>query len=590
MASYVQDSNRLLAACQVEPNYPSQAVTHDLASHISGPCSETAVQTIFMRRTGLHAREPMLSGVIPWRYSIGRSHLVAEARLVPQGRFGHAPGVSRCQHTGEFLWALLTGALALALVTPAAGFAQERTSPDELTSPAAPQAVPIGPPDLEGPKPSPSWEMRHGRSYLIPALEIPAYGFLLNLYDRHYTEPKDEYRTTGNTIRTHLTDSKWVLDNDQFSINQFLHPYGGTVYFGLARSAGLNFWESWLYAGAGSFLWEISGEKTLPSINDQITTTFGGTFLGEPLFRMANLVLESDHEGKPGFWRELAAAVISPPTGFNRLAFGNRFDEVYPSHNPATFMRLQVGGTLTSSSQNVSSSVKQHGAIGDFTFTYGLPGKPGYTHTRPFDYFDFHLTGVTSNTIENIDTRGLLIGTSYASGNSTRGIWGLYGSYDYIVPQIFRVSTTALSLGTTWQTWLSEYVALQGTALGGVGYGAAGSIKRTGERDYHYGATPQALLGLRLILGDRAMFDVTGREFYVTGLLSSEPHGRENIMRADGSFTLRIFDRHGIAIRYVLSHRDASYPLVDYRDQTVSSVSLMYVLLGKSGFGAVEWR
>ncbi|MEP6887082.1 MAG: DUF3943 domain-containing protein [Nitrospirales bacterium] len=457
--------------------------------------------------------------------------------------------------------------------------------PLDTSSEAAPTPV-----ASDVPKFAVSWEMRPGRSYVIPALEIPVYQFLLNLYDRHRTEPKDDYRTTGNTIRTHLTDSKWVLDNDQFSVNQFLHPYGGTVYYGLARSAGLNFWESFLYAGAGSFLWEIGGEKTTPSINDQITTTFGGTFLGEPLFRMANLLLESDDEGKPGFWRELAAAVISPPTGFNRLAFGNRFDEVYPSHNPATFMRLQVGGTLTSSSHNVSSSVKEQGAVGDFTFTYGLPGKPGYTYARPFDYFDFHFTGGTAKIIESIETRGLLIGTSYASGDSTRGIWGLYGSYDYIVPQIFRVSTTALSLGTTWQTWLSDEVALQGTALGGTGYGAAGSIQRTGERDYHYGATPQGLLNLRLILGDRAMLDFTGREYYVTGLLSTEPHGSENIMRADGSFTLRILDRHGIAIRYVASHRDAIYPNVEFRNQTVGTVSLMYVLLGKSGFGAVEWR
>lgn len=180
---------------------------------------------------------------------------------------------------------------------------------------------------------------------------------------------------------------------------------------------------------------------------------------------MANLLLESDDEGKPGFLRELAAGVISPPTAFNRLVFGNRIDAVYPSHKPATFMRLQVGGTLTASSNNVSSTVKPRGAIGDFTFTYGLPGKPGYTYARPFDYFDFHLTAVTANTLESLDTRGLLIGSGYAPTDSTRGIWGLYGSYDYISPQVFRVSTTALSLGTTWQTWLSQDVALQGTAL-----------------------------------------------------------------------------------------------------------------------------
>jgi len=477
---------------------------------------------------------------------------------------------------------------ALILVSAAAdvSFAQESSSP----IPAAPQDVRrLGPPAPRESKQFLSWEMRPERSYVIPALEIPAYIFLLNLYDRHFTEPTHEYETSGDTIRMHVTDSRWVLDRDQFSVNQFLHPYGGTVYFGLARSAGLNFWESFLYTGAGSFLWEIAGEKTPPSINDQITTSFGGTFLGEPLFRMAQLLLEST-DGKPGFFRSVAAAVISPPTGFNRLAFGDRFDDVYPSHNPATFMRLRVGGTLVSSSENVSSSVKEQGAIGDFTLSYGLPGKPGYTYTRPFDYFDFQVTSTTANTIQSIETRGLLVGTGYASGDSTRGIWGLYGSYDYIAPQIFRVSTTALSLGTTWQTWLSQNVALQGTTLGGVGYGAAGGVQRTDERDYHYGASPQALLALRLILGERAMFDVTGREYYVTGLLSEQPQARENIMRVDGSFTLRVFDRHGISVRYAVAHRDASYPQVNEKDQTISSVSLMYVFLGENGFGAVQWQ
>ncbi|MGH7183917.1 MAG: DUF3943 domain-containing protein, partial [Nitrospiraceae bacterium] len=271
-----------------------------------------------------------------------------------------------------------------------------------------------------------NWETGEGRSYLIPGVELLSYLFLLNQYDRHFTEPEDIYRTNFDTFREHLTDSKWVLDNDQFSVNQFLHPYSGSVYYGLARSAGLNFWESFLYSSAGSFLWEMGGEKTDPSINDMIATPIGGTFLGEPFFRMANLLLESG-DGKPGFWRELGAAVISPPTGFNRLAFGERFDAIYPSHQPATFLRLQAGGTLSSSSHNVSSSVKEHGAVGDFTLTYGLPGKPGYSYTRPFDYFDFHVTAVTANVLESLNTRGLLLGRDYASGDSTRGVWGLFG-------------------------------------------------------------------------------------------------------------------------------------------------------------------
>lgn len=498
-------------------------------------------------------------------------------------------------HSG--LLRFLPLACVLVLGLPGAGIAQDPPAHEAAESADPGLVGPVNrggqaverPAATNGRDSSLDWESGRGRSYIIPAAEILTYLFLLNQYDRHFTEPKDVYRTTGSTIQEHFTDSKWVLDNDQFSVNQFLHPYSGSVYYGLARSSGLNFWESSLYSIAGSFLWEMGGEKTNPSINDMIATPIGGTFLGEPFFRMANLLLETG-DGRPGFWRELGAAIISPPTGFNRLVFGNRFDAIYPSHQPATFLRLAAGGTLTSSSHNVSSNVNEHGAVGEFTLTYGLPGKPGYSYARPFDYFDFHVSAATANTLESITSRGLLLGKAYASGDATRGIWGLFGSYDYISPQVFRVSSTALSLGTVWQSWLSEDIALQGTLLGGAGYGAAGSIQRTEERDYHYGATPQALLALRLIFANRAMFDVTGREYYVSDFLSPERHGQENIFRAESSFTLRVFDRHGVALRYTLSHRDAHYPSVEYRNQTVGAVSLMYVLLGNSGFGAVEWR
>jgi len=508
--------------------------------------------------------------------------------LNSEGLLGNIAGVNGLLQYFEFRRALLTGALALALVTPSAGFAEEPASTAEPASPAPSEAVRTAS-RSEVPRSVLNWETGAGRSYVIPGLEVIGFLFLLNQFDRHFVEPKGVYRTGTHSAWHNLTDSKWVIDQDQFSVNQFLHPVQGSIFHGLARSAGLNFWESFGYDIAGSFLWKIAGETGAPSINDMITTPIGGAFLGEPLFRMASLLLEKG-DGAPGFWRELGAAVISPPTGFNRLVFGNRFDAVYPSHDPAIFTRFQVGATLTSTSHNVSDTVKENGATGDISFAYGLPGKPGYSYTRPFDYFDFHFTAVTANTFESINTRGLLFGTDYASGDSYRGVWGLYGSYDYISPQVFRVSSSALSLGTTWQWWLSRAVALQGTALGGAGYGAAGSIRRTGDRDYHYGVTPQALLALRLILGDRVMIDLTGHEYYVSGVGSTEPHGWENIARGNASFTLRIWGRHGVALQYVGSHRDARYPNIAYKDQSVGTFSLMYVFLGSSGLGAVEWR
>src|SRR5581483_10903523 len=111
------------------------------------------------------------------------------------------------------------------------------------------------------------------------------------------------------------------------TVNQLGHPYQGSMYHTFARSAGLGYWESFAYTFAGSAFWEIAGERTPPSRNDQINTGIGGTFLGEVLFRAAHLWLDNG-DASP-FWREVGAAAISPATGFNRLAFGDRFKNVF---------------------------------------------------------------------------------------------------------------------------------------------------------------------------------------------------------------------------------------------------------------------
>ncbi|MDO8356090.1 MAG: hypothetical protein Q7U76_06850 [Nitrospirota bacterium] len=150
-----------------------------------------------------------------------------------------------------------------------------------------------------------------------------------------------------------------------------------------------------------------------------------GKFLGQPLFRMASLLFESGG-GRPGFWQELGAAVLSPPIGFNRLVFGNRFDAVFPSHNPAISTRFQLGASVnTVLTGPATSKFRENEATADFQLAYGLPGKPGYRYTRLFDYFSFQSTASSANTFENIITRGLLVGAPYGIGDSYRGVWGL---------------------------------------------------------------------------------------------------------------------------------------------------------------------
>jgi len=427
------------------------------------------------------------------------------------------------------------------------------------------------------------------KSVVLPALEIVGFDFLLNRYNRRYQD-RSTYDTSFSSIK-HNLHSNWVVDQDRFKINQLFHPYQGSMYFGFARSAGLGFWKSSAYTFAGSALWEIAGETTLPSRNDQLASGVGGDFLGEPLFRMANLLLERGGDSGSRFRRRIGATVISPPTGFNRTFFGDRFDEVYPSHDPIHYSRLLLGtATTTQNVPDPSTGVKRNEGLADFSMDYGIPGKDGYSYGRPFDYFNFQVIASSANGAESVMTRGLLFGTNYEAGQNYRGVWGLYGNYDYLAPQLFRVSSTALSVGTTADWRLSSAVELQGTGLVGTGYAAVGSVLGTNDSDNHYGVAPQALLSLRLILGNRTSLDLGAHEYFVSSLGGAGRGGRDNIARADASFTVRVYRRNGLTIKYLLTRRDASFPDLGSRTQTRGTIGLFYTLLGHERFGTVDWR
>jgi len=477
------------------------------------------------------------------------------------------------------MWHALALAGALLLLTPGKASAQQAATEELISEPALPE--PARPRTSEGPGNPPN--------YFVPIVDIVAFDSLLNRYG-WYVVDRSTYDVSVASFKRNVT-GRWVLDNDPFDVNQFLHPYQGAMYHGFARAAGVGFWRSFGYTFAGSLLWETAGETTVPSRNDQIASGVGGSFLGEPLFRLANLVLETS-DGRPGFWRQLSAAVISPSTGFNRLAYGDRFKGVYPSRDPAFSSRLQFGAMGTASTlKELTQSVIRNEAVADFSVEYGLPGNPGYDYHRPFDYFNFQFTASSANRFENIFTRGLLAGKAYGKGDdSYQGVWGVYGTYDYVAPQLFRVSSTALGFGNTSQRRLLGSSALQSTVLAGVGYGAGGTINGAGERDYHYGLTPQALVAVRLLASDRAAFDVTLRDYFISSIASTEHRGSENIARAEALISIRIAGSHAASVRYLWSRRLASYPDLGNRVQSRGSFGLFYTYLGGTRLAVVKAR
>ena len=429
----------------------------------------------------------------------------------------------------------------------------------------------------------PQGESGH-KSFLLPVVEIVAMDAAINLAARYVDEPAF-YQISPASIRRNLGHS-WVVDDDPFEINQIGHPYQGAMYHGIARSNGLNYWQSMAYTFAGSAFWEVFGETTPPSWNDQISTGIGASFLGEPLFRISRLLLERSDDG-PGFWRTLGSVLVSPPTGINQLLVGDPAGSFARDAVPFSDIRVQFGvtGMTTGGSESVSSlSLDQpHIAL---SMDYGYPGDASYRHERPFDYFRIE-SNVSSEGLEQLSTRGLIGGADYKTG-SLAGIWGLYGSYDYFTPDHFRLSTTAFSFGTTLQASLSESVVLQSTGLLGAGYAAARAIGPADGRDYHYGVAPQAVANVRLITGSRAALDLTAREYFVSGVGGFGTGQRDLIFVGDASLAVRVYRKHALGLTYQLAGRGSDYLELPDETRSRSRVGVFYTFLGSGGFGAVR--
>ena len=425
---------------------------------------------------------------------------------------------------------------------------------------------------------------RAHKSYILPVVEIVAMDAAVNLAGRLLVDPAS-FDVTPASIRRNLR-GPWVVDDDPFQINQFGHPYQGAMYHGIARSNGLSYWPSVVYTLAGSALWEIAGEATPPSRNDQIASGIAGSFLGEPLYRISRLLLERTDDS-PGKWRALASVLASPAAGLNHALVGTPAGSVGTDAVPFSDIRVQIGTTAIATGRSSSAvsltSLQPHLGL---SMEYGHPGDASYRHQRPFDYFRIE-SSISAEGLEQVSTRGLIAGIDYG-GERLAGVWGLYGTYDYFAPDDYRFSSTAVTVGTTMQASITDTLLVQSSGLVGVGYAAAHALDQTDRHNYHYGVAPQALANLRVIAGRRAALDVTAREYFVGTLGGFATGQRDQVFVGDASLAIRVYRRHALALTYQLARRSSErFGLPDQTGRR-SRVGVTYTFLGSGGFGAVR--
>ncbi len=227
---------------------------------------------------------------------------------------------------------------------------------------------------------------------------------------RNWEDPNDNWANVSSESWWRNLSSGWEYDGDNFTTNNFAHPYHGALFFNAGRSNGYDFWESTAFSLTGSAIWEFFGETFRPAFNDWIYTGIGGANLGEILYRLSSMVTDNRASGSERVWSEIWGTLINPVRGFNRAIsgeMGQNFDNPTWSR-PKDFLFEFDAGTRTID-ENSDDKYREGDTEGLFTFAihYGNPFKA----KKPFEYFTYGM-GISSGVphFTNLNSSGYLFG------------------------------------------------------------------------------------------------------------------------------------------------------------------------------------
>ena len=250
----------------------------------------------------------------------------------------------------------------------------------------------------------------------------------------------------------------WAWDGNNISTNNIEHPYGGAVYYNVARANGLSFWASAPVTLAGSLMWELFGEPVPPSTNDLIITTLSGITLGEATRRLSTLVLDNHARGIDRVWRETAVLFFNPGMGLDRLSRGQTWHQ---RPNPLDRRPGSLRATLAFGARRMtlpagSTSARMNVAVAAFGLQYGDPFNGA--RVQPFSWFTFsaELASGPSTTVTELGTRGMLAALGRRDG-ATRHVSGVFIDFEYQWNEAFQFSQQSFGIGLLSRTGSSAW-------------------------------------------------------------------------------------------------------------------------------------
>ena len=288
-----------------------------------------------------------------------------------------------------------------------------------------------------------------------------------------------------------LNPGNWRFDKDIFQTNQFGHPYHGSLYYSAFRNNGYNFWQSSLGTAAGSYLWETFGENEPPSPNDFVNTTFGGVVLGEMTHRIANRMVSNRSRGFKRQLTEVAAFVINPMNGLNRILdgkWGKR--STNPADRDSSKITAEFDLGFRSFNANNKNFIK-YNEFGWFARAKLLYGNRYEDYSTPFTniYVSVEVGRDDSSMVNNISAYGSLAGWEIRSSRKLQHLLILSANYDYIKNEAIFYGGQSVKLNLFSQfSPANKYKFTTTLGFGPVLLGAVPDKHFTGGRSYGYGS------------------------------------------------------------------------------------------------------
>ena len=203
---------------------------------------------------------------------------------------------------------------------------------------------------------------------------------------RPWEDPADNWAIVSAESWWQNISQGWVYDGDNFTTNNFAHPYHGSLFFNAGRTNGYDFWESTAWSLTGSAIWEFFGETFRPAFNDWIYTGIGGSNLGEMMYRLSSMVTDNRASGSDRVWSEIFGTLINPVRGFNR-AISGEMGRDFPNpewSRPDDFLISFDAGTRSVDLKGIEDlREKEIQGLFGFDLVYGNKMKA----KKPFDFF-----------------------------------------------------------------------------------------------------------------------------------------------------------------------------------------------------------